>query len=202
MRFTTDEVKGIPPNLKEKKEVIREEATKEVEKPKGGDIMKIELSRNKAIVLGLLFLLGVTFFGYKQFYLTSSSFNVSNDQIAKDLLGKSVVLGQGQLWGFNPDQNIQVKTISKKLLDDNNVVIIVNITSTAKLDANPTVKEDKVQSSTSPIPSKEPKKEPIEKEALPKKATLNGLVKLIYENVENNWYLVQIEGISLNVVLD
>ena len=107
-----------------------------------------------------------------------SSFQVSGEQVPKDLVGKAVTLPQGQLWGFNSDQAITAKVVEKKAVDGG-VVVVADVNSTVKF---------------------EPQKDAKTKE--PTKATLSGMLKMYYENVNNQWFLTHVDGVSLKVTAE
>jgi hypothetical protein len=108
------------------------------------------------------------------------SFQVSADQVPKDLIGKAVTLPQGQLWGFNNDQTITAKVVDKKAVDGG-VVVIADVNSTVKF---------------------EPAKDAKDKAKEPTKATLSGYVKMYYENVNNQWFLTHVDGLNLKVTAE
>lgn len=134
--------------------------------------------------------------------------DVTAEQVSKDLMGKSVVLGTGQLWGFSPDQKVEVQVLSKKA-QDQNMIVAVKLKAVAKLEPLNEHKEPdkpKIEGSTPAQPPVKPTsteaEKPKEKEIVPKRATLDGLVKLYYENVSGQWYLVHVESVQLNVTAE
>ncbi len=137
-----------------------------------------------SLVMSFLTLLAVAFVIYRSFapLAFSSDYNPSNDQITTDLLGKSVTLPQGQLWGFNPDQTLDVKVIGKRQVDYDGVVLTVELNAAVKFPVQPKVQKDDPPS--------------------PKKATMTGLAKVFYEKHNGFWYLTNIEGINLKVVAE
>ena len=165
-----------------------------------------------AVVALLVGGLGVYFATHNS---STAGFTVTGDQVAKDLLGKSVTLGAGQIWGFTPDQQVAIKVISTKT-QDNNVIVAAELKAVVKLEPLPNEKpeskkdEPKIEGS-SPAPSAkptntEPKQTPQPEPKLdpkqPKQATLDGIVKLYYENINGKWYIVHVEGVQLNVTAE
>lgn len=115
-----------------------------------------------------------------------SKFNVSTERMAQDLEGKSVMLPFGQAWPFEKDQGISVKIVSKKQVDDY-VVVAVEVTASAKVEPAP------------PPPKDEKAKEPDKTEKLPSRLVLSGLMKMTYEQINGEWYLVGAESVSLQL---
>ena len=130
----------------------------------------------------LLILVGVIVLACDRYMPKSipSSFTASNWEVSLDILGHSVTLPQGQLWGFNADQNIEVNIIDKKAGDD---VVVV----TAKLKA------------VVNFPAPDSKAVPPKDFKQAKQATMEGIAKLYYERVNLLWYLTHVEGVSLKV---
>ena len=141
------------------------------------------------LVLSFLTLLGVGFVIHRSYYPFAfvSGHNPSGDQITTDLLGKSVSLPQGQIWGFNPDQTLEVKVVSKRRVDVDTMVVTVDLTAGVRFPPPPK------EGPNAPKPNDPPS---------PKKATLSGMAKVFYERYDNNWYLTVIEGINLKVVAE
>src|SRR5262252_9319196 len=115
-----------------------------------------------------------------------ATFQTEDEAFATDLMGRAVTLPAGQLWGFNSDQNVTAKPVSKKAVEDN-VVIVVDVKATAKIDHNPP-----------PGPNDKEKAKPAPP-GTPKQVTLSGLMKMYYERVNGQWYLIQLDGVSLKV---
>jgi hypothetical protein len=119
-----------------------------------------------------------------------SKFNVSSEQIAKDLDGRSVAVMFNQVWPFDSSQSITVKPVSKKPLDEY-VVVVVDVNAIAPvIQDTPTQKE---QFSTNPSSKDAPK--PVVK--LPSKLQLVGRMKLTYEIIDNEWYLLSADNLTL-----
>lgn len=120
-----------------------------------------------------------------------SKFNLKEDTIARDLDGRVVQLANGQVWPLDVSQNINIKVESKKPLDEYVVVIVeVNATAAVQQDAPVVPKE---QFSTTPTSKDAPKTTP----KLPSKLHLRGMMKLTYELVEGNWYLIGADGLGM-----
>jgi hypothetical protein len=134
-------------------------------------------------VLTLLLMSFLTYRSFSPLAFVSNSHNPSADQVTTDLLGKSVGLPQGQIWGFNPDQQLVVKTVGNKQLDVDTVVVTVDVSAVVKF----------------PPPEKQPG--PNDPPA-PKKATLSGLAKVYYERHQNQWYCTSVDGINLKVTAE
>lgn len=117
-------------------------------------------------------------------------FALSPDRISKDLDGRAVSLMMNQVWPFDASQNIDVQVISKKQVDDY-VAVVVEIKAIAPVQAAES--PPKEQFSTTPTGKDVPKTAP----KLPSKLRLTGRMKLTYEVVDNEWYLLGIENLSL-----
>lgn len=139
-----------------------------------------------SLALSILTLLLVSFVTYRSFYPLSfsSDYNPSSDQVITDLIGKSVGLPQGQIWGFNPDQSLTVKVLSKRQVDYDGVVVTVELNSQVRFP---------------PPPKEGPNAPKANDPPAPKKANLTGLAKVFYEKHGGTWYLTNIEGINLKV---
>ncbi len=142
-----------------------------------------------SLVLSGLTLLAVLFIIHRSYYpfALSEKFSPSSDQVTTDLLGKSVSLPQGQIWGFNPDQTLVVKVLDRRQLDFDGFVLTVDVDSGVKFPPPPKDGPN-APKATDPPP--------------PKKANLSGLAKVFYEKHNGVWYLTSIEGISLKVVAE
>lgn len=124
-----------------------------------------------SIVLGLLVFVGGGYYAYQSFK-PGVKFNLTSERIAKDLEGRTAPLLYGQVWPFDPTQNLVASVVGKKTVDDY-VVLFVNL----KANANVTTEK--------------------EKEKLPTQIALSGIGKLTYENVGSEWYLINVESVSL-----
>lgn len=135
------------------------------------------------IVLALILLGGGGYYIYKSNAKPDmvSQFNVSNERIAKDLEGRTAPLPYGQVWPFEPTQGITATVVSKKQVDDY-VVIVVDVKAAAEVKPQQTEK-------------KEEKAPPPGIKSV--KVGLNGLLKLTYEKISTDWYLVGIDSVSL-----
>lgn len=114
---------------------------------------------------------------------TIDKFDLSAERVVKDLNGRAVNLILNQVWPFDASQNINVQIIGKKQVDEY-VVIMTDVKVLTDVQKTETPKE---QFTT----SKETK--------LPSKLQLTGTMKLTYELVGGNWYLVSMENVSLKV---
>lgn len=119
-------------------------------------------------------------------------FGLTSDRISKDLDGRAVSLMLNQVWPFDLSQNLDVQIIAKKQADEF-VVVVVEIKALAPVQADTIVKE---QFSTSTTGKDVPKTQP----KLPTKLRLNGRMKLTYELVDNEWYLLGVENLSLRAI--
>ena len=131
------------------------------------------MQKKVIIVLVGILLLGGAYALWQ--YHKDKVFNVSAARIAEDLDGKTANVAYGQVWPFDPTQNLSVKVLGKKHVDEY-VVVMAELTATAKVDHKDA------------------------KEKLPSKVNLKGIAKLTYENIANEWYLVGVEGVTLRAV--
>jgi len=122
-----------------------------------------------------------------------SKFNLSSDRIAKDLDGRTVNLMLNQVWPFDSTQNITVQVDGKKQIDEF-VVVIVNVSAIAPVQQTPDTPKE--QFSTNPT-SKDVPKTPVK---LPSRLHLNGKIKLTYELIDGDWYLVGLENLALKAM--
>lgn len=110
-----------------------------------------------------------------------SQFNITNDRIAKDLEGRTAPLPYGQMWPFEPSQGITTTVVSKKQVDDF-IVVVVEVKASAEV--TPPKTEGKEEKSPPPgIKSV--------------RVGLAGLMKLTYEKIGTDWYIVGVESVSL-----
>jgi len=121
-----------------------------------------------------------------------SKFNLPSERIVKDLDGRAVTLMLNQVWPFDVSQTINAQVISKRQVDDF-VVVIVDIKALAPVQQVETPKE---QFSTTPTGKDVPKTQP----KLPSKLQLSGKMKLTYEFVDNEWYLLGAENLNLKAI--
>lgn len=119
-------------------------------------------------------------------------FNLSADRVAKDLEGRAVNLMANQIWPFDPSQNISVQIVGKKQVDEF-VVVVVDVKALAAVQQAELPKE---QFSTNPTSKDIPKTLP----KLPSKLHLNGRMKLTYELVDDEWYLLAAENLNLRAI--
>lgn len=104
--------------------------------------------------------------GYIYFLIKTPSFEVTTNQISKDLDGKSINLLYNQVWIFDKNQKINVEIVSKRQSDE--VIFLV-----AKLKSSVKIQD--------------------------KNLSLNGLVKITYEYIED-WHLMNVENISAKLI--
>ena len=121
-----------------------------------------------------------------------SKFNLSNDRIAKDLDGRAVSLMFNQVWPFDVSQNINIEVIGRKQIDEF-VVVIVDVKALAPVQQADIPKEQFSTTTTSKDVPKTPPK-------MPSKLNLNGRMKLTYELVDNDWYLLAVENLNLRAI--
>ena len=117
-----------------------------------------------SLVLSVLTFLMVVFIVHRSYYpfAFSTGYNPSGDQITTDLLGKSVSLPQGQIWGFNPDQSLDIRVLEKRQIDSDGMVVIVEVTAKVKFPPPPK------EGPNAPKPGDPP---------APKNATMFGMAK-------------------------
>jgi hypothetical protein len=118
----------------------------------------------------------------------ADQFNPTAEQLATDLNGQVVGLPYGQAWPFDPTQKVQVKIIGKKevvKLGEMYIVIFANV---------------QAQADVTPVKNKDEKEVPKEAPKLPKKVALNGVLKMHYEQVAGQWYLVFLEGVGMKAM--
>ena len=134
-------------------------------------------------ILALCLVAGGGYYAYKTYAKPDmvSQFSVSNEFIAKDLEGRTAALPYGQVWPFEPNQGIKTTIVSKKQVEDY-VVVVVDVKATAEVSPPKTEK-------------KEEKAPPPGIKSV--KVGLQGLLKLTYEKINTEWYLVGIESVSL-----
>lgn len=119
-------------------------------------------------------------------------FNLSSERIAKDLDGRAVGLMLNQVWPFESGQNINVQVVGKKQVDDY-VMVVIDVKALAPVQQ---IEQPKEQFSTTTTGKDVPKTPP----KLPSKLQLLGRMKLTYELVDNDWYLLGTENLSLRAI--
>lgn len=160
--------------------------------------MEINMNRNQIIGVGLVAFVIIFIAQFAAIWTATGKsnivgkFNLSSDRISKDLDGRAVSLMLNQVWPFDSSQNINVQIVGKKQVDDF-VVVVVDIKALAPVQQAETVKE---QFSTNPTSKDVPKTPP----KLPSKLQLNGRMKLTYELVDNDWYLLAAENLNLRAI--
>ena len=138
-------------------------------------------------VVTLLLLGFLTYRSFSPLAFVANEYSPTSDQVTTDLLGKSVGLPQGQIWGFNPDQALTVKTVGKKQLDVDTVVVTVDVNAVVKFP---------------PPPKEGPNAPKANDPPAPKRATLTGLAKVYYERHQGQWYCTSVDGINLKVTAE
>ena len=129
-------------------------------------------------------ILGAVIIGFTLVYNNTSkpnyvsSFNVSAENIAKDMDGKVVQLRYGQMWPFDPTQSLSVNVVAKKQVDET-VVVLVDVRAFAEVPAPPKDTKD----------SKDIK-------AVFSKVKLSGYAKLTYESIGRHWNLLSVDSVS------
>jgi hypothetical protein len=119
-------------------------------------------------------------------------FNLASERLARDLDGKSVSLMLNQVWPFEASQNINVQIVTKKQMDEY-VVVFADVKALAAVQQQPDTPKE--QFSTTPTGKDVPKTA-----KLPSKLQLMGRMKLTYELVDNEWYLLTVENLSLRPI--
>jgi hypothetical protein len=117
-------------------------------------------------------------------------FNLQPDKIAKDLDGKSVNLTFNQVWPFDVSQNLNLQIIGKKQVDDY-VIVIADVKALAAV----APQEPKEQTSVSPTGKDVPRTS-----KWPSRLQLTGRLKLTYELIDNEWYLLTVDNLNLKAI--
>lgn len=118
-------------------------------------------------------------------------FALQTERIVKDLDGKSVAITLSQIWPFDGSQAINLQIASKRQMDEY-VVVIVDTKVLAAVQQPDIPKE---QFSTTPNSKDVPKTV-----KLPSKLQLIGKMKLTYELIDNEWYLINVESLNLKAI--
>jgi hypothetical protein len=156
------------------------------------------MSRKEVILAGIGAFLVIFMAQFAAMWVANSKsnitgkFNLSNERIVKDLDGRAVSLMFNQVWPFDPSQNINIQVVGKKQVDEF-VVVVVDVKALAPVQQ---VEMPKEQFSTTTTSKDVPKTPP----KLPSKLHLNGRMKLTYELVDNDWYLLAAENLSLRAI--
>lgn len=113
---------------------------------------------------------------------TSGSFDVPSSRMVEDLNYRFVMIPpQGQLWGFMPDQKVDLKVLQAK---DSEVGVAV------------AVKMSVLASVAPPVPAKD-KEKSQPPNSVPVTVELNGVAKLHYEYIAGTWYLADVTSVNL-----
>lgn len=108
-----------------------------------------------------------------------SAFKATSGKLAEDMQFRfAMIPPQGQLWGFTPDQKLDVTVLQTKATEDG-ATVAVKITSLATL------------------PKSDVKTPTPTKDSQPVRVELNGIAKLHYELIANQWYLTDITSVNL-----
>jgi hypothetical protein len=151
---------------------------------------------NKIIYGGAAILIGVVLVCSFMFINGKKSFSTNNDKLIKELDGKSVAIGYNQVWPFDFTQSIVISVVGKKHVEEFQV-LVVDIKASAKVsDAKEEKSVPKEQTATNPNKSSAPPKD-VTNGKLPSRVFLSGLAKLTYEYIDGEWYLINIDNISL-----
>lgn len=112
----------------------------------------------------------------------ADSFDASPSRVSNDLVGQTVPMAFGQAWPFDGSQKIEVVRVLGKKQTDGFVQVYVQVRSSANV--------------TPPAESKD--------KAPPKaiRVKVDGVLKLHYEKVADEWFLLQVDNLSLKAVLD
>lgn len=116
-------------------------------------------------------------------------FKKTQSDLAKDLVNRNVLLPtSNQFWSFSADQNIDIKTLNVKPHIGSEDTVVVNI----KLSAS-----TKTQVSETKEVQQNPKDKPV---TVNREVTveLNGLARMVYEKIGQEWVLLAVESINLN----
>jgi hypothetical protein len=144
-----------------------------------------------AALVGLILVFSYMFIHSKKSFITNS------DKLVKELDGKSVAISYNQVWPFDFTQSMVVSVVGKKYVDDFQV-LVVDIKASAKVSE---AKEEKVlpkeHTATNPNKPTTQPKESVTNSKLPSRIYLNGLAKLTYEYIDGEWYLINVDNISL-----
>ena len=156
------------------------------------------MNRNK-IIGGVLIAFVVVFAAqYSAMWMTASKinlvgkFNLAPERITKDLDGRAVSLMLNQVWPFESSQSINIQIVGKKQVDDF-VIIVIDVKALAPVQQVDIPKEQFSTTTTSKDVPKTPPK-------LPSKLQLSGRMKLTYELVDGDWYLLGMENLNLKAV--
>lgn len=126
-------------------------------------------------------------------------FNVPSEKIVKDLDGKVVPIMFNQAWPFDSSQNISLTIVSKKSSDEY-VVVVVDLKALAAVQQPEIPSLPKEQFSTTPGSKDPPKPALPMPPKLPSKVSLAGKAKLTYELIDSDWYLINLENLTLRAV--
>ena len=115
----------------------------------------------------------IFYFGFR-----GTSFDYDAERVAEDLNGQFVNLNYNQVWPFDGTQDIKLKIVGEKYVDD---FFIVAAEINAKADVYaPQVDKDENK--------------------LPSRVKLTGFIKITYEEIDGVWYFVGVDNIGLKAV--
>jgi hypothetical protein len=110
----------------------------------------------------------------------TGKFDLKPDRILQDISGRGVPVSSNQVWPFDPSQNISIKVIGKKQVDEL-VAVAVDVEAIAPVNKDAMPKE-------------------MQGQKFPNKLKLSGRAKLTYEFIDKEWYLISIDNLSLRTV--
>lgn len=136
--------------------------------------------------------------------VNAEQFSRTPEQMRLDMQNRYVVIPPvGQLWAFTPDQKVDITVLQTKP-ENGGVVVCVRIASTAVVQPP---KEDapnqdiEIKSAVPLAGGKDsPKSPPPPPVALPVTVHLSGVVKLHYELIAGEWYLVDISSVNAQAI--
>jgi hypothetical protein len=133
-----------------------------------------------------------------------TTLDMSNKKVASDLVGRSIVVPPfAQVWFFDSNQELGVRVLQSKVQDDIAILAVEvgAITQISKQEESEESKERLSQPFIPPTQSATTKPaEPVISE--PTKASLAGTIKLVYEKIGSDWFLVGLEPLSMRIVFD
>jgi hypothetical protein len=132
---------------------------------------------------------------YKHYSNTANGFDPKLSAVASDLNGHTVGMPFAQAWPFDNAQNIEVvRVFGKKTgVQPDTVTFFAQIRSTANV--VPEKREEKKEKD-----KKEEKKDA--KEVKTVRVKVEGVVKLTYEKGGSEWFLVQVDNMTLRATME
>jgi hypothetical protein len=127
-------------------------------------------------------------------------FYLSTDGMVRDIHSKWALLSpQGQLWGFSPDQRIEIKVLEKRWGSDGVMDVYVNLLAEAAIPPHASQEAPMEQVATPATPETRGKEVEQKQMPAPVAVKLTGVAKLQYINLAGEWYLLGVEGVTLAV---